>query len=101
MHGVVDSEDIPLNISRETMQVRRLRQTVAWVHACMHECYAACCPQDSALIKRLASVLTRRVLRFFEGEARRDAERYNAKFFQEFGQFLKARGSAMVFKLLY
>lgn len=45
--------------------------------------------QDSALIKRLASVLTRRVLRFFDGEARRDPERYNSKFFQEFGQFLK------------
>jgi TNF receptor-associated protein 1 len=45
--------------------------------------------QDSALVKRLSSVLTRRVLRFFDGEARRDATRYNQKFFHEFGQFLK------------
>lgn len=64
MHGVVDSEDIPLNISRETMQ-------------------------DSALVKRLSSVLTRRVLRFFDSEARREPQRYNQKFFMEFGQFLK------------
>ena len=57
--GVVDSEDIPLNISRETMQ-------------------------DSALLKRLRAVLTRRVLRFFDAEARKDAETYNSRFFPEF-----------------
>ena len=62
--GVVDSEDVPLNISRETMQ-------------------------DSALLKRLRAVLTRRVLRFFDAEARKDAETYNTRFFPEFGQFLK------------
>jgi HSP90 family molecular chaperone len=64
LKGVVDSEDLPLNISRETMQ-------------------------DSALLKRLRAVLTRRILRFFDTEARRDAERYNTRFFPEFGQFLK------------
>jgi len=64
VHGVVDSEDIPLNISRESMQ-------------------------DSALMKRLRAVLTRRVLRFLEAEARRDPEAYAAKFFPEFGTFLK------------
>ena len=63
VQGVVDSEDIPLNISRESMQ-------------------------DSALMKRLRSTLTRRLLRFLEAEARRDAARY-AKFFAEFGNFLK------------
>jgi len=64
LQGIVDSEDIPLNISRESMQ-------------------------DSALMKRLRSVLTRRVLRFLDSEARRDPERYATKFFPEFGQFLK------------
>jgi TNF receptor-associated protein 1 len=64
VQGVVDSEDIPLNISRETMQ-------------------------DSALHRRLRAVLTRRLLRFLETESRRDAEAYNTKFFPEFGQFLK------------
>jgi TNF receptor-associated protein 1 len=64
VNGVVDSEDIPLNISRESMQ-------------------------DSALMRRLRSVLTRRVLRFLESEARRDPEQYCKKFFLEFGNFLK------------
>jgi len=64
VHGVVDSEDIPLNISRESMQ-------------------------DSALMRRLSSVLTRRVLRFLEAEARRDPETYAKRFFGEFGNFLK------------
>jgi TNF receptor-associated protein 1 len=64
VHGVVDSEDIPLNISRENMQ-------------------------DSALMKRLRSVITRRILRFFESEARRDPDEFNNKFFPEFGNFLK------------
>lgn len=64
LHGVVDSEDIPLNISREGMQ-------------------------DSALMKRIRAVITRRVLRFLDSEARKDPEVYNKKFFQEFGTFLK------------
>lgn len=64
VHGVVDSEDIPLNISRESMQ-------------------------DSALLKRIRAVITRRILRFFDAEARRDSTVYNTKFFPEFGMFLK------------
>jgi len=64
VQGVVDSEDVPLNISRETMQ-------------------------DSALLRRLRAVLTRRVLRFLDAEARREPARYNERFFPEFGQFLK------------
>lgn len=61
--GVVDSEDIPLNISRESMQ-------------------------DTALMLRIKSVLTRRALRFLEGEMRRDRELYE-RFFAEFGTYLK------------
>ena len=64
IHGVVDSEDIPLNISRESMQ-------------------------DSALLKRIRAVITRRILRFLDAEARRDSTMYNTKFFPEFGMFLK------------
>lgn len=64
VHGVVDSEDIPLNISRESMQ-------------------------DSALLRRLKAVLTRRMVRFFDAEARKDPQKYATKFFPEFGQFLK------------
>merc|ERR1719494_718696 len=42
MRGVVDSEDIPLNLSRELLQ-------------------------DSALIKKLSLALQRKILRFFQG----------------------------------
>jgi TNF receptor-associated protein 1 len=63
LRGVVDSEDLPLNISRETMQ-------------------------DSALLQKLNKVLTGRFLKFLEDEARTNPGTY-ATFFQEFGHFLK------------
>jgi len=61
--GVVDSEDLPLNISREFLQ-------------------------DSSLIKRIKSVLTKRILKWFDEESRKDPKTYE-KFFLEFGNFLK------------
>ena len=63
LRGVVDSEDLPLNISRETMQ-------------------------DSALLQKLNRVLAGRFLKFLEEEAKADADKY-AGFFKEFGHFLK------------
>jgi len=63
LKGVVDSEDLPLNISRETMQ-------------------------DSALMRKLSSVLSRRVVRFLGENAKKDPAEY-LKFFAEFGQFIK------------
>ena len=63
LKGVVDSEDLPLNISRETMQ-------------------------DSALLQKLNRVLTGRFLKFLEDEAKSDADKY-VGFFKEFGHFLK------------
>jgi TNF receptor-associated protein 1 len=56
--GVVDCEDIPLNISRENYQ-------------------------DSSLISKLRNVLTRRVLKYLDDESKRDKEKYN-KWFNEF-----------------
>eukprot|EP00026_Physarum_polycephalum_P003159 Phypoly_transcript_03168.p1 GENE.Phypoly_transcript_03168~~Phypoly_transcript_03168.p1 ORF type:complete len:678 (+),score=120.90 Phypoly_transcript_03168:43-2076(+) len=61
--GVVDSEDIPLNLSREHMQ-------------------------DSTLITKLNSVLTKRILKFLEEESKKDPEAYQ-KWWAEFGNFLK------------
>eukprot|EP00823_Brevimastigomonas_motovehiculus_P004360 TRINITY_DN2860_c0_g1_i1.p1 TRINITY_DN2860_c0_g1~~TRINITY_DN2860_c0_g1_i1.p1 ORF type:complete len:792 (+),score=269.03 TRINITY_DN2860_c0_g1_i1:2-2377(+) len=61
--GVVDSEDIPLNLSRETMQ-------------------------DSALIAKMKTVLTKKVIRFLDEQSRKDAAKYE-DFFREFGIFLK------------
>jgi len=63
LRGVVDSEDLPLNISRETMQ-------------------------DSALMQKLNRVLTGRFLKFLEDEAKTDADKYG-EFFKEFGRFIK------------
>lgn len=61
--GVVDCEDIPLNISREHYQ-------------------------DSSLIVRLRSLLTKRVLRLLDEEARKDPAGY-LKWYNDFQIFLK------------
>eukprot|EP00744_Colponema_vietnamica_P007931 GILI01011357.1.p1 GENE.GILI01011357.1~~GILI01011357.1.p1 ORF type:complete len:712 (-),score=195.52 GILI01011357.1:90-2186(-) len=61
--GVIDCESIPLNISREHTQ-------------------------DGAMMRRLASVMTKRILRWFEEEAKRDRTKYE-RFIKEFGPFLK------------
>jgi TNF receptor-associated protein 1 len=63
LRGVVDSEDLPLNISRETMQ-------------------------DSALLRKLNEVLTKRVLKWLDEEAKADPEKYDL-FFHEHGHCLK------------
>lgn len=63
VRGVVDSSDIPLNISRESMQ-------------------------DSQLIRKISAVVVRRLLRYFEEVARREPEKYET-FWNEFGHFLK------------
>ncbi len=70
LKGVVDSEDLPLNISRETMQ-------------------------DKALIDKLNKVITKRFLKFLEDEAKNRTDAFN-EFFAEFGIFLK-EGAAMDF----
>ena len=49
--GVIDCEDLPLNISRETYQ-------------------------DSKLILKLQRIITKRVLRALDEEARKDPGRY-------------------------
>ncbi len=63
LKGVVDSEDLPLNISRETMQ-------------------------DSALMQKLNKVLTTRFLKFLDEQAEKDPATYE-KFYAEYQRFLK------------
>jgi TNF receptor-associated protein 1 len=63
VHGVVDSEDLPLNISRETMQ-------------------------DSALIQKLNKVLTGRFIKFLGDKAKNAPEDFE-KFWKEFSRFVK------------
>jgi molecular chaperone HtpG len=63
LKGVVDSEDLPLNISRETMQ-------------------------DSALMRKLNDVLTKRFLKFLDEESKGDPEKYD-RFYKEHGHCLK------------
>ncbi|KAF9396597.1 TNF receptor-associated protein 1, mitochondrial [Podila verticillata] len=60
--GVVDCEDLPLNVSRELLQ-------------------------DQSLSK-LRQVLTGRVIKWLENEAKSDSKAYN-HFFEEFGTFIK------------
>ena len=61
--GVVDSEDLPLNISRETMQ-------------------------DTSLMQKLNKVLTGRFLKFLDEQAGKAPEAYD-KFYHEYQRFLK------------
>ena len=61
--GVVDCEDLPLNISRENYQ-------------------------DSGLISKLRNVITRRIIKHIDDESKRDADKYR-KWFADFGNFIK------------
>ena len=61
--GVVDSEDLPLNISRENMQ-------------------------DSRLLKRINTILTKKIIKTLEDEAHKDTNKYNT-FYTEYANFIK------------
>ncbi len=63
LRGVIDSADIPLNISRESMQ-------------------------DSTLVRKLNRVVTKRFLKFLDGEAKDNADKFR-EFYAKFGRFLK------------
>ena len=63
VQGVVDSEDLPLNVSRETVQA-------------------------TGLMARLKKVLTGQVMKELESLAKKDAGKYEI-FWQEFGGYLK------------
>lgn len=63
LKGVVDSEDLPLNISRQALQ-------------------------DNALVAKLRKVITKRFLKFLNEKAKKDEEAY-LKFWKTFGIYLK------------
>ncbi|CAF0717780.1 unnamed protein product [Brachionus calyciflorus] len=61
--GVVDSEDIPLNLSRELLQ-------------------------DSNLIRKLRTVLTQRILRYLNEEAKYDEQKF-MEFYSDYNLYFK------------
>ncbi len=63
VEGVVDSEDLPLNVARETVQ-------------------------RSPLLQRITRTLTGRLTKTLAAQAEQEPERY-ARFWREFGPFLK------------
>ena len=63
LKGVIDSEDLPLNISRESMQ-------------------------DSALVQKLNRLIAKRFIKFLDREAKSDAEEFGT-FYESFRSFLK------------
>nr|WP_320011217.1 molecular chaperone HtpG [uncultured Desulfobulbus sp.] len=63
LKGVVDSEDLPLNISRQSLQ-------------------------DNAMVHKLRKVVTKRVIKFLAEEAKRDGDKY-LTFWKTFGLFIK------------
>ena len=72
LKGVVDSADLPLNISRETMQ-------------------------DSALVQKLNTLLANRFIKKLAETAKKDPETYDT-FWEQFGFFIK-EGVHMDFNL--
>ncbi|KAJ1724441.1 hypothetical protein LPJ53_001282 [Coemansia erecta] len=63
VQGVVDSEDLPLNLSRELLQ-------------------------NGPIIMRLKSIITSRIIKWLQEESRKDPAKYK-EFFQTFGVFIK------------
>ncbi len=63
LKGVVDSEDLPLNISRQALQ-------------------------DNALVAKLRKVITKRFLKYMDEEAKKDPEKYLG-FWKTFGIYIK------------
>lgn len=63
LRGVVDSEDIPLNLSRELLQ-------------------------ESALIRKLREVLQQRVIKFLLEQGKKDPEKF-LKFYDDYGLFVR------------
>ncbi|NLO97803.1 MAG: molecular chaperone HtpG [Peptococcaceae bacterium] len=63
VRGVIDSDDLPLNISRETLQ-------------------------DNALISKLNKVVTTRFLKFLDEQAKENPDKYK-QFYEKFNRFLK------------
>ncbi|GFE54255.1 heat shock protein [Babesia ovis] len=61
--GVIDCEDIPLNVSRELVQ-------------------------DSQLVKKLGNTVVKRILKFFQDESKRDPEKFR-KFYDKYNYYLK------------
>jgi len=61
--GVVDSEDIPLNLSRELLQ-------------------------DSNLIRKLRTVLTQRLIKFFNEQSRMDSAKFS-EFYEDYKMYFK------------
>ncbi|XP_053132582.1 heat shock protein 75 kDa, mitochondrial [Hemicordylus capensis] len=63
LKGVVDSEDVPLNLSRELLQ-------------------------ENILIRKLRDVLQQRLIKFFIDQSKKDPQKY-AKFFEDYGMFMR------------
>lgn len=64
IHGIVDCDDMPMNIARESMQ-------------------------DTALMKKLGKTITNRLIRWLLDEARKQPEAYNS-FFKDYHVLIKA-----------
>ena len=63
LHGVVDSEDIPLNLSRELLQ-------------------------ESVIISKIKDVITGKMIAYLNRQAKRDPAKY-VDFYREFGRFIR------------
>ncbi|MFR4223642.1 MAG: molecular chaperone HtpG, partial [Akkermansia sp.] len=63
LNGVVDSEDLPLNISREMLQ-------------------------DNSLVRKISDIITKRFIKHLDKRARDEKETYK-EFYGQFSRYLK------------
>jgi molecular chaperone HtpG len=63
VRGIIDSEDLPLNISRESMQ-------------------------DSALVRKIGNTVSKRLIKHLDKESNEDSKKYQ-EFYQKFSRFIK------------